>query len=96
MSKVDILLLEQCSGRWILRTSVLARDHGFISAHDALEAAAALSFDIAKQGRTANVVLRKWRKRPTVLFTHGSDSVRPEKVSPSVERIGTGARYQRR
>jgi hypothetical protein len=73
MGTVDVLLLEQCSGRWILRSRVLARDREFVGAHDALEAAASLSFDIAKHGRPTKVILREWRRRPTLLFTYGAE-----------------------
>jgi hypothetical protein len=67
--EVDILLLEQSTGRWILRSAVLGSDREFDQAKAALEAAVATAQQTAGDGRTANVILKEWRKKARLIMT---------------------------
>jgi hypothetical protein len=68
--EVDILLLEQSTGRWILRSAVLGSDREFDQAKAALEAAVATAQQTAGDGRTANVILKEWRKKARLIMTY--------------------------
>ena len=48
--EVDILLLQQSTGRWILRSAVLGSDREFEEARAALEAAASTAQQTATDG----------------------------------------------
>ena len=77
--EVDVLLLEQRTGRWILRSIVLGSDREFENAKAALEATAQQT---ASDGRPANVILREWKKKPRLVMKCGTDapSLAPDQV----------------
>jgi len=71
---VDVLLLQQSTGRWILRSAVLGRDREFEEAKAALEAAVTTAQQTANDGRPANVVLKEWRKKAWLVVSCGTDA----------------------
>ena len=71
--EVDILLLQQSTGRWILRSAVLGRDREFEDAKAALEAAVATAQQTASDGRHANIVLKEWKKKARPVATYSAD-----------------------
>jgi hypothetical protein len=70
--EVDILLLQQDTGRWILRSAVLGSDRQFEEAKPALEAAILTAQQIASEGRSVNVILKEWRKKARIVATYRS------------------------
>ena len=75
-TEVDVLLLQQSTGRWILRSAVLGRDREFEEAKPALEAAVKTAQQTANEGRPANVVLKEWRKKARLVVSCGTDASR--------------------
>ena len=76
-TEVDVLLLQQSTGRWILRSAVLGRDREFEEAKAALEAAMTTAQQTANDGRPANVVLKEWRKKARLVVSCGTDASSP-------------------
>jgi hypothetical protein len=72
--EVDILLLQQSTGRWILRSAVLGSDREFEEAKPALEAAVLTAQQTASDGRSANVILKEWRKKARLVATYSADA----------------------
>jgi len=72
LGEVDILLLEQDTGRWILRSAVLGSDREFEEARPALEAAVSTAQQTAGDGRTANIIIKEWRKKARLISSYPS------------------------
>jgi hypothetical protein len=72
--EVDILLLQQSTGRWILRSAVLGSDREFEEARAGLEAAVSTAQQTASDGRPANVILKEWRKKARLVATYRTDA----------------------
>ena len=68
--EVDILLLQEATGRWILRSTVLGSDREFDEPKNALEAAVLTAQQTAGDGRTANVIIKEWRKKAQLVATY--------------------------
>jgi hypothetical protein len=71
---IDVLLLQQSTGRWILRSAVLGSDREFEEGKAALEAAVATAQQTANDGRPANVILKEWGKKARLVVTFGTDA----------------------
>jgi len=72
--EVDILVLQQSTGRWILRSAVLGSDREFEEAKAALEAAVSTALQTASDGRPANVILKEWRKKARLVANYRTDA----------------------
>ena len=72
--EIDVLLLQQDTGRWILRSAVLASDREFEDTRAALEAAVMTAQQTANDGRSANVVLKEWRKMAWLVMACNTDA----------------------
>jgi hypothetical protein len=72
--EIDVLLLQQSTGRWILRSAVLGSDREFEDAKPALEAAVITAQRTANDGRAANVILKEWRKNARLIIAYTTDA----------------------
>jgi hypothetical protein len=86
---VDIFLLQQSTGRWILRSIVLGSDREFEQARAALEAAVQTAQQTAGEGRTANVILKEWRKKARRIATYNAETPSIAVEAPVDERQKT-------
>jgi hypothetical protein len=71
---VDILLIENSTGRWILRSTALGRDREFADSKTAMEAAIRSAEQISSEGRPANIVLKQWNHRARIVFRYSQDA----------------------
>jgi hypothetical protein len=72
--EIDVLLLQQSTGRWILRSAVLGSDREFENAKAALEAAVMTAQQTATYGTPANVILKAWGNETRLVVAYSTDA----------------------
>jgi hypothetical protein len=83
--EIEVLLLQQPTGRWILRSAVLGSDREFEEAKAALEAAVTTAQQTANDGGPVNVILKEWGKKARLVVTcNDGPSIAPEHVPESM------------